>query len=91
MSDVLGAALKGCPNDPNNTGNLENSTTAHMITQPASTERADEASGTHGCGNTSLHIRVRMSEVFEILFAADPSRHAGNIKTKHSTPYCAAR
>lgn len=38
MSDVLGAALEGRPNNPNNTGNLEDSTTAHVITQPASTE-----------------------------------------------------
>lgn len=38
MSDVLGAALEGCTNNPNNTGNLKDSTTAHVIAQPASAE-----------------------------------------------------
>lgn len=38
VSDVLSAALEGCPNNPNNTSNLEDSTTAHAITQPASAE-----------------------------------------------------
>lgn len=36
MSDVLGATLEGCSNNPDDTCNLKNSTTAHVITQPAS-------------------------------------------------------
>lgn len=31
MSDVLGAALEDCPDNPNNTGNLKDSTTTHVI------------------------------------------------------------
>lgn len=32
MSNVLGAALEGCSDNPDDTGNLEDSATAHMIT-----------------------------------------------------------
>lgn len=91
MTDVLGAALEGCPNNPNNTGNLEDSTAAHAITQPASAEGADEASSTHGRGDASLCVRVRMSEVFEILIAANPSRHGAYIEAEQCTADGAAR
>lgn len=91
VSNILSAALKGCSNDPDDTGNLEDSATAHVITQPASPEWADEAAGAHGCSDAALRIRVRVSEVFEILVAADPGRHAGNVKPKQSPADRAAR
>lgn len=38
VGDILGAALEGCSDNPDDTGNLEDSATTHVITQPASPE-----------------------------------------------------
>lgn len=56
MSDVLGTALDGGPNDPDDTGYLQNTSSAHEITQPPGEKGADEATSRHRRGDAALGI-----------------------------------